>query len=168
MSNFNFKLNSKGVRDMLRSEEVKAMLRERAEAIKGRAGDGYEVSTFTGKTRANASVKATTVKAIKDTKKKLDCKVVMERSSKMPDRFVLIEQTGSGKRKHLKSSTIVFQSYDSTLYKAAQLNEAVKAAVEMLVELDDVSSVSLNSDYIYTDTESKKYRYQAVFDIKHY
>ncbi len=45
------------------------MLRERAEAIKGRAGDGYEVSTFTGKTRANASVKATTVKAIKDTKK---------------------------------------------------------------------------------------------------
>jgi len=48
------------------------------------------------------------------------------------------------------------------------LNEAVKAAVEMLVELDDVSSVSLNSDYIYTDTESKKYRYQAVFDIKHY
>ena len=99
---------------------------------------------------------------------KLDCKVVMERSSKMPDRFVLIEQTGSGKRKHLKSSNIVFQSYDSTLYKAAQLNEAVKAAVEMLVELDDVSSVSLNSDYIYTDTESKKYRYQAVFDIKHY
>ena len=69
MSNFNFKLNSKGVREMLRSEEVKAMLRERAEAIKGRAGDGYEVSTFTGKTRANASVKATTVKAIKDTQK---------------------------------------------------------------------------------------------------
>nr|DAT59039.1 MAG TPA: tail completion protein [Caudoviricetes sp.] len=99
---------------------------------------------------------------------KLDCKVVMERAAKMPDKFVLIEQTGSGKRKHLKSSTIVFQSYDSTLYKAAQLNEAVKAAVEMLVELDDVSGVSLNSDYIYTDTESKKYRYQAVFDIKHY
>ena len=69
MSNFNFKLNSKGVREMLRSEEVKAMLRERAEAIKGRAGDGYEVSTFAGKTRANASVKATTIKAIRDNKK---------------------------------------------------------------------------------------------------
>lgn len=99
---------------------------------------------------------------------RLDCKIVMERTAKMPDKFVLIEQTGGGKREHLKSSIIAFQSYDSSLYKAAQLNEAVKAAVEMLVELDDVSSVSLNSDYIYTDTESKKYRYQAVFDIKHY
>lgn len=69
MSNFKLKLNSKGVREMLRSAEMQAMLRERAEAIKGRAGDGYEVSTMAGKTRANASVKATTVKAIKDNKK---------------------------------------------------------------------------------------------------
>ena len=69
MSDFKFKLSSKGVRDMLRSQEIQAMLRERAEEIKGRAGDGYEVSNFTGKTRAKAGVKATTVKAIKDTKK---------------------------------------------------------------------------------------------------
>ena len=69
MSDFKFKLNSKGVRDMLRSQEVQAMLRERAEAIRGRVGDGYEVSTMAGKTRANASVKASTVKAIIDNKK---------------------------------------------------------------------------------------------------
>ena len=37
MSDFKFKLNSKGVRDMLRSQEVQAMLRERAEAIKGKS-----------------------------------------------------------------------------------------------------------------------------------
>lgn len=54
---------------MLRSQEMQAMLRERAEAIRGRAGDGYEVSTMAGKTRANASVKASTVKAIIDNKK---------------------------------------------------------------------------------------------------
>lgn len=69
MSDFKLKLNSKGVRDMLRSQEMQAMLRERAEAIRGRAGDGYEVSTMAGKTRANASVKASTVKAIIDNKK---------------------------------------------------------------------------------------------------
>lgn len=69
MSDFKLKLNSKGVRDMLRSQEMQAMLRERAEEIRGRAGDGYEVSTMAGKTRANASVKASTVKAIKDNKK---------------------------------------------------------------------------------------------------
>ncbi|OFT80093.1 hypothetical protein HMPREF3103_04620 [Granulicatella sp. HMSC30F09] len=69
MSDFKLKLNSKGVRDMLRSQEMQAMLRDRAEAIRGRAGDGYEVSTMAGKTRANASVKASTVKAIMDNKK---------------------------------------------------------------------------------------------------
>ena len=45
------------------------MLEEKAKAIQQRAGDGYEVSTYVGKTRANASVRANTVKAIKDTKK---------------------------------------------------------------------------------------------------
>ena len=47
-------------------------------------------------------------------------------------------------------------------------DENVKKVVEQLVELNDVSDVSLNSDYNYTDTETKEYRYQAVFDIRHY
>ena len=98
----------------------------------------------------------------------LKCPVVMEQQPKMPDKFVLIEQSGSGKHNHLNSTTIIFQSYDKTLYKTAVLNEDVKIAVEKLIELDDVVSVSLNSDYIFTDTENKRHRYQAVFDIKHY
>lgn len=98
----------------------------------------------------------------------LKCPVVMEQQPKMPDKFVLIEQSGSGKHNHLISTTIIFQSYDKTLYKTAVLNEDVKIAVEKSIELDDVVSVSLNSDYIFTDTENKRYRYQAVFDIKHY
>lgn len=69
MSNFKFKLNRKGVREFLKSEAVKNMLEEKAKAIQQRAGDGYEVSTYVGKTRANASVRANTVKAIQDTKK---------------------------------------------------------------------------------------------------
>ena len=69
MSNFKFKLNRKGVREFLKSVEVQNMLEEKAKAIQQRAGDGYEVSTYVGKTRANASVRANTVKAIKDTKK---------------------------------------------------------------------------------------------------
>ena len=46
------------------------------------------------------------------------------------------------------------------MYEASLLNETVKEIVEQLVELNDVSDVSLNSDYNYTDTETKKYRYQ--------
>lgn len=69
MSNFKFKLNRRGVREFLKSEPVKNMLEEKAKAIQQRAGDGYEVSTYVGKTRANASVRANTVQSIKDTKK---------------------------------------------------------------------------------------------------
>lgn len=69
MSNFKFKLNRQGVREFLKSEQVQNMLETKARAIQQRAGDGYEVSTYVGKTRANASVRANTVKAIKDTKK---------------------------------------------------------------------------------------------------
>lgn len=54
------------------------------------------------------------------------------------------------------------------MYEAAKLNEELKEIVEQLVILDEISGVSLNSDYNFTDTETKEYRYQAVFDINHY
>ena len=34
-----------------------------------------------------------------------------------------------------------------------------------IVELPDVSRSALNSDYNYTDTDTKTYRYQAVYDL---
>ncbi len=54
------------------------------------------------------------------------------------------------------------------MYEAAVLNEEVKEAVEGMITLDEVSKVSLNSDYNFTDTTTKEYRYQAVFDINYY
>lgn len=99
---------------------------------------------------------------------KLECPIVFELAPKMPDKFVLIQKTGSSKRNNLLASTFAFQSYGKSMYEASLLNETVKDIVEQLVELNNVSDVSLNSDYNYTDTESKKYRYQAVFDIRHY
>ena len=54
------------------------------------------------------------------------------------------------------------------MYEAAVLNEAVKETVEGMIELDEISKIKLNSDYNYTDTTTKEYRYQAVFDMNHY
>ncbi|WP_262315219.1 hypothetical protein [Lacticaseibacillus parakribbianus] len=85
-----------------------------------------------------------------------------------PDQFILIERTGGASRNHLSSGTFAFQSYAGSLYDAANLNEQVKEAVEAMIELDDIRSVSLNSDYNFTDTTTKKYRYQAVFDVGYY
>jgi hypothetical protein len=49
-------LNHKGMRQLLRSPEVLADLKRRAEAIAARAGDGMEASSMVGKNRARASV----------------------------------------------------------------------------------------------------------------
>lgn len=49
-------LNRRGVRELLRSPEVLADLKRRAEAIAAAAGDGMEPSAMVGKNRARASV----------------------------------------------------------------------------------------------------------------
>lgn len=101
-------------------------------------------------------------------KTKLSVPVYLEEPETKPDRYVLFEKTGSGRSNHLGSSTFAFKSYAESLYEAAALNEQTKAAVDSLIELKEIASVRLNSDYNFTDTATKRYRYQAVYDIKHY
>lgn len=40
--------------------------------------------------------------------------------------------------------------------------------MEALAELDSVGACRLVRDYNFTDTESRRYRYQAVFEITYY
>lgn len=101
-------------------------------------------------------------------KTKLSVPVYLEEPETKPDRYVLFEKTGSGRSNRLGSSTFAFQSYAESLYEAAALNEQTKAAGDSLIELKEIASVRLNSDYNYTDTATKRYRYQAVFEIYHY
>ena len=99
---------------------------------------------------------------------KLSVLVRLEEEPDMPDEYVLIEKTGGKKTNYISRATIAIQSYAKSLYRAMQINEDVKAALEEIVTLDEISRCSQNSDYNYTDTTRKKYRYQAVFDIVHY
>lgn len=80
-------------------------------------------------------------------------------------KFVLIDKTGGGEENKIKSATIAIQSYDETLFKAAALNEEVKAAMESMKSETNISSVRLNTDYNFTDAETKEYRYQATYDL---
>ena len=66
MSNLKFKLNRSGVRKLMRSEEMKKALASQAYRAKHHLGDGYAVSTRTGKNRANAEISAVTQEARKD------------------------------------------------------------------------------------------------------
>lgn len=98
----------------------------------------------------------------------LDVPVFTEHQENDPDVFVLIDKTGSRKKDHLISTTLAFQSYALSKYEASELNEKVKEKVEGLIQNPEISAVRLNSDYDFTDTETKRHRYQAVFDIYHY
>lgn len=94
--------------------------------------------------------------------------VRMQVPANPPEKIVIIEKIGSSARDHIKQSTIAIQSYADSIYEAANLNEEVKELAEGLTAHPDICSVELNSDYNFTDTASKKYRYQAVFNIVHY
>ena len=66
MSKMQFKLNRKGVADLMKSAEMQEVLKGYATNIRNRCGDGYEQDMHVGKNRANAMVSATTHKAKAD------------------------------------------------------------------------------------------------------
>lgn len=61
-----FELNTEGVKSLLQSPEMMEVCKKHANNALARLGNGYEVSTHTGKTRVNAQVEAVTYKARKD------------------------------------------------------------------------------------------------------
>lgn len=91
--------------------------------------------------------------------------VFMEEPTDDLTSYVLIEKTGSSETNHIPTATLAFQSYGASLYDAATLNNTVKQVVNDAIQLDTISSVRLNSDYNFTDTTTKKYRYQALFVV---
>ena len=85
------------------------------------------------------------------------------------DSYVIIDKTGSGLTGGVLSATIAVQSYGATMQEAAELNEEVKKIMlHAHWEVDTFYGVHLNSDYNFTDTSMKRYRYQAVFNINYY
>ncbi len=88
-----------------------------------------------------------------------------ERPEDPPAEYLLIEKTGGGYENHINHATMAVQCYADSLFRAAELCGMVEAAMRDIVTVPDVSSCRLNSSYNFTDTESRKYRYQAVFDM---
>lgn len=87
----------------------------------------------------------------------------------MPDRFITVEKTGGQQRGvGLFQSTLAIQSWETSREKAAELSEEVCSAMRNMP--DEVSQVTRcrGADYDFTDTTTKRYRYQAVFTITHY
>lgn len=105
-------------------------------------------------------------------KNALDVPVSMEKPTSNIEEYVVIEKTGADRENYIDSAVFAIQSYSDTLYNAASLNEKIKEAMigngvnnYGIIASTEVSRCSLNSDYNYTDQQTKSYRYQAVFDL---
>lgn len=83
-----------------------------------------------------------------------------------PAEFYLVERTGSRTVNHVTTVTVAIQSWQSmSMYMAAAMNEDLKTVMDTLVQEPEISACRLSTDYNFTDTESKYYRYQAVYNI---
>ena len=95
----------------------------------------------------------------------LDVPVKAEKDEDCIERYVLVEKTGGGETECVSHPVVIIQSYAESLYEAMLLNRRAKKAMLRADELPQISKVSLNSDYNYTDPARKEYRYQAVYDL---
>jgi len=85
----------------------------------------------------------------------------------IPSEFVVVEKVGGDITDHIRSATIALQSYSlNSLYNAAALNEELHDVMDVMA--DNVSSVSecgMTADTNFTDTSTKRYRYQCLYNI---
>lgn len=96
-------------------------------------------------------------------------KVGYEPPKGMTDRFVTVEKTGSQQlTRGLYQSTIAVQSWGKSKQEAAELSERICTALREIPDEEDEVTSAYGADYDFTDTTTKKYRYQAVFTFTHY
>lgn len=101
-------------------------------------------------------------------KKTMSEPVYMEHPLNPPKKYVFLEKTSDLIENHISHATIAVQAYADTLYGAAKLCEDAIGAMLDAPQMDEVCAVRLNNSYNFTDTATKSYRYQAVFDVTYY
>lgn len=91
-------------------------------------------------------------------------KTFTEVEDNMPEAYVIIERTGNSRNNKISKPIVAFRCCSESMYKAAELCESLeKFILEELPGQENIAGVTLNTDYNYTDTETKTYRYCALF-----
>lgn len=83
-----------------------------------------------------------------------------------PNSFVVIEKVGGSITDYIRFATIAIQSYSLiSLYSAAELNETVHGVMDVMADNTDVSKSQMTADTNFTNTSTKRYRYQCLYNI---
>ena len=94
--------------------------------------------------------------------------VYMEKPANPPESFYLVEKTGGDESNQVRYADFAIQSYAPSLFQAATLDETLVDYVKSLQEDPGVASVHHNSSYNFTNTQTKEYRYQSVYEVVYY
>ena len=94
----------------------------------------------------------------------------MEIPEESENTYIVIQRAGGEQRgSRMRTAVIAVQSYAQTLLDAAILNESVLNAMQELQYQDnEITICQLNSNNNSTDPETRRYRYQAVFDLVYF
>lgn len=96
---------------------------------------------------------------------RINVSVYAEMPESKPDKFIIVEKTGSSRVNRVNHATLALQSYAPSMLEASELNEDVKEVMDGIIILSNISSSRLNSDYNFTNSADKRYRYQAVYEL---
>lgn len=83
----------------------------------------------------------------------------------VPSAFVVCEKTGDRETNKVRTATFAVQSYGPTLLDAATLSENVYEILDGFISEPNVFRCKRTADYNFTDTDTKEYRYQSVYEI---
>lgn len=98
----------------------------------------------------------------------LSVPVYIEVPPNPPDSYVEIERTGGGVDEHIRNAQVVVACYGPTMLEAATLQERVLETLPNIATGEKVSACYVNSEYNATDTTTKRYRFEAYFNIVYY
>lgn len=86
-----------------------------------------------------------------------------ERPVSPPKTYILIQRVGGKCRCGISKAMIAVHSIAPSMQKAAELNAKIQAAMKELG--GNVGAVDINATSNYTNTQTKEYRYQTLFQI---
>jgi len=85
-----------------------------------------------------------------------------------PSKYIVISKTSGREEDRIESSTVAIRSISNkSLQESAEIHEAVKTAMRNIPDNVPIMRAELNSDYNFTNTETKEYRYQAVYILNY-
>ena len=99
---------------------------------------------------------------------RLGIPVYAEVPERPPEQFIVIRKGDERREDFLRCATMLARSYGPSLLAAMELSQRVLGAMDSYPEDPRISGCYCTGDYNFTDEETKRYRYQAVFDVYYF